>query len=608
MKPRRCFPRSHLKIPAGRRALRRLLASAFFLLAMGPSFLEATADEESLRQQILRLEKAGNYKAVVPLYEELCRRAPQDSSLFQDLAQALTIIDDHGRIVELLKSWLHDHPDDIQAYLRLGRSYLHLSRNDEALKTWRQALVRAPERPQLYRQISHYHREAGLYKAAIQILMDGRKALRQDQLFGWELAALYLLQEDYRRAIAVYLDYLREDPQRLVSVEYRLAPLAQDASRAPKLLQALENGRKNAADPLPVSLLLATCALESGDPQKGYDVLSEIAALPDVVPLIFKFASRCQDHGYDEIAIQAYALGAEHGGDSPYLRALLQQATIHLRLENHDLAAELYSRLARQFPRRPEAREALFQLGRLQLEVQNDVPGAQTSLQAVLQSASQGPWAGKALDLLAECALRQDDFGRAEARLHQLGRQDPAAAQVVRYRLAELAYFQGDNARALGLLKALLEEDPRHPLANDALELILLLEAPQARPQVLSALARAQLRERQKRPEDAAEEWAWLAAHAPPRMRQLSLLSRARIREQQHDPAAALALYERMVADHPRGAYALQAHIARARLYEQQGRIDHALKIYETALLGFPEDVRIPEIRLQIQRLRQQGG
>ena len=56
--------------------------------------------------------------------------------------------------------------------------------------------------------------------------------------------------------------------------------------------------------------------------------------------------------------------------------------------------------------------------------------------------------------------------------------------------------------------------------------------------------------------------------------------------------------------DDPQGLYALEAHMGRARLYEQQGKIDRALKIYETALLGFPDDVRVPAIRLHIQRLR----
>jgi len=41
-----------------------------------------------------------------------------------------------------------------------------------------------------------------------------------------------------------------------------------------------------------------------------------------------------------------------------------------------------------------------------------------------------------------------------------------------------------------------------------------------------------------------------------------------------------------------------------AALCEYQGDLDQALKTYETALLAYPGDVRVPQIRLHIQRLR----
>jgi tetratricopeptide (TPR) repeat protein len=581
------------------------LITIFFAVASS-TFLQATpAEQEKLRRQITYLENRGDHAAAVPLYEQLRRLAPEDSSLVQDLARTLAVLDAHGRIVALLKPWLRDHPDDTEAYLRLGRAYLHLDQSQDALKTWRRALERAPT-PRLYQQVSNYCRGAGLYEAAIQVLMDGRKALHQEQLFGWELAALYLLNEDYRRAIDAYLEHLRETPQRFAAVEHRLVSVAQDPARGPKLLQALEGALKEGDEPLQVSFLISICALESGVPQTGFEALAAIAdQTEDIGPALFRFASRCQALGDDEIAIQAYALFAEHSQDSPQLyRALLQQAALHMRLHNYPRAVTLYSQLARQFPHRPEALEALFHLGKLQLEIQADIPAARTSLEAVLHSSPRGPWAAKALALLAECELRQDDLERAETHLRQLAHQDPSSTQLAHFRLAELAYFQGDQTAAARSLQTLLKNDPRHELANDALELTLLLEAPQARPEDLSALALAQLRERQGRPAAAAEQWTWLDAYAPPPLRQFSLLARARIHEERQELEAALDLYEDLVADYPKGLYAPEAQIGRARLYEQQGKIDRALKVYETALLGFPEDVRVPEMRLQIQRLR----
>ena len=561
----------------------------------------AAAEQEKLRRRITYLENTGKHAAAISLYEQLRRLAPEDSSLVQDMARTLAVLDAHDQIVALLKPWLHDPG----AYLRLGRTYLRLDQSQRALETWNRAIKRAPS-PRLYQQISNYCREAGLYETAIQILTDGQKTLRQKRLFEWELAALYLLDEAYVQAIDTYLKHLRENPQRFVSVEHRLVPIAQDPIQGPKLLQALKRALKEGGEPLQIATMISTCALESGIPQTGFEALSAIASrVQDIGPALFQFASRCQALGHNEIAIQTYTLFAEHAQDSPqFYRALLQQATLHMRLGNSPRALTLYRQLARRFPHRPEALEALFHLGKLQLEIQGDISGARSSLETVLQSSHRGSWTAKALVMLAECELREDNFQGAEDQLRPLERQHPGSTQLAQFRLAELAYFQGNHEAAAQSLQALLKGDSGHELANDALELVLLLEAPQARPEDLNALARAQLRERQKRPDAAAPEWAWLAANAPPPLRQFGLLARARIHEERQELGVALDLYESLVMDNPQGLYALEAHIGRARLYQQQGKSDRALKIYETALLGFPDDVRVPEIRLQIQRLR----
>ena len=563
------------------------------------------ADEAALRQHLQQLERAGQYAAAIPLYQELRRSAPQDSGLVHGLARALSATEAHGQVVALLESWLRDHPGDIQAYLHLGQAYHRLGQNERSLKTWRQTLKRAPAQLPLYLKISDQCRAAGLHREAIQTLLDGRKALEQPHLFTWQLASLYLLIGDYRLAIEAYLEDLRQNEQRLPAVEASLLPIARDPTRGPQLVQALEHVLAVEPDPLRAAHLLSGCALETGDPQTGYRALAPLVELAEGPELLFQFASRCQARGYDLIAVRAYALFAAHAQDSPYLyQALLRQAEIQVRQKDYPPAVETYTRLAQQFPDRPETLEALFNLGRLQLEVLGDVPRARTALQTVLQSTQRGSWTSASLDLLAECALREDDLEQARAHLRRRGRLDPSSGQLVRFRLAELAYFQGDFDQAAEFLQAVLDHDPRHERANDALELLLLLEQFQPQAEALQRLARAQLRERQQRPRAAAGHWDWLEKHASPPLRQLSLLARARVLEERQKPAAALALYENLVENFPPDPYTLQAQLGRARLYEQQGRVDRALQTYESVLLSFPDDVRAPEIRLRIQRLR----
>ena len=455
----------------------------------------------------------------------------------------------------------------------------------------------------LRRQVESLQRE-GKYKTAIATIQKGRKTLGRNRFLSWKLAELYVLDEDYPRAVEAYLLNLRHEPHRYAQAEGRLLSLAR-SGQAAQVIQLLKTAAERTEDLLPAVMLTSSCALEAGDPQSGYEVLERIIGRPEVPELLFQFASRCEAEGHDSVAARAYALFVEHSPDSPYLyQALLRQARIAGRRRNFDHAIAVYRRLAGEFPGRSEAVEALLELGRLQLEVAEDVNAAQHSLQTALEASGQRHWRAEALALLSECSLRQDDLERAAAYLEQLRRTEPSSVYEADYKLAELTYFQHNFEAAAELLNALVQEDLRDDLANDALQLLLRIEEYKYHAEALGMLAQAQLRERQKRPAEAEEAWVWLETRAPLGLRQLSLLVRARIRAAQEQPEVALELYAQLVGNYPQSPYFMDAQMDRARIYLEQNQVDRALKILETALLSFPGDARIPEVRLQIQRLR----
>lgn len=459
------------------------------------------------------------------------------------------------------------------------------------------------EESTLRRQVERLQRE-GEYRAAIATIQKGRQDLGMDRLLNWKLAELHLLNEDYPKAVEAYLLNLRHEPRRYAQVEGILQSLARKG-RADQVIQLLKSAAEKFEDPLPAALLASSCALEAGDPQTGFEVLGRIAARPEAPDLLFQFASRCEVKGHDLIASRAYSIFADHSPHSPYIhQALLRRARIEARLGNTDQAIAACRRLAGDFPERPEAMEALLELGELQLEVVKDMDAAETSLRTLLESAPQRHLRAEALSLLSECALRRDDFEGAAARLEQLRRTDPAFAYEAGYKLAELSYFKHDFDAAVEILDPLLQEDHREDLANDALQLLLRIEQHKGQAEALGMLARAQLRERQKRPAEAADAWAWLETSAPKVLRQLSMLVHARIRAARQQPEVALDLYARMISTYPQSPYILDAQIDRARIYLEQNQVGHALEIFETALMSFPENARIPEIRLQVQRLR----
>ena len=585
--------------------IRPLLA----LLLTGLVCSASGTDQAELRRRIQLLEKEGNYPAAVPFYQQLHQLAPGDSIVVHGLARALDGDEQYQQVVDLLEPWLNRHPDDLQARLRLGDAHHGLDRDDRALKIWRQALDAGPITPERYLQLSDRCQAAKLYTEAAHILLDGRAALRQDRLFSWELAQLYLRLEDYPRAIDAYLLALQQHPKRYPVAERRLLQLMETPTVAAKVLKALKTALGSTSDPLQAAMLASSCALEGGEGEEGYQILAALVEQTEAVELLFQYASRCEGKGYSEVAARAYALFAEKSPDSPYLfQAKLRQAAIVADHRDYPRAIALYRQLSRKYPNHPEVLEAIFQLGRLQLEELDDPEAARASFQAVLQASRRDQWTYKALELLAEVALRQDDFEEAREQLEKLQFWSSRSAYLARFHQAELLYFRLDFGGATKILEELLAEDSGHELANDALVLLLRCEELQDQTPALEHFVGAQLLERQHRSAKAVESWNWLAAHAPPAIRELSLLTRARIREERREPKIALALYQQLIDQHSRGSHVLAARIDVARLYEEQDDLDRALKAYETALLSAPDDARVAEIRRHIQRLRRLTG
>lgn len=567
--------------------------------------LTATAlsalDEAELRLRLQELERRGDLAHAVDDYEALLALQPDDVHVARGLARALSAAGRHQRVVEHLRAWLRDRAPDPLALLLLGDAQQQLGHSAEAVKTWRKLLKIRPEDPGVYQQVSDRCQAAGLRAEAVEVLVEGQKAMGNGDFFAWELASLHLDAGRYGRAVPLYLKSLAASPNRLPVVEHRLGPLCQADSGA--LLRALLEVDIGAADPLPKARLVAACALFAGQPERGLAALEKLADRPDMADMLFQYATQCEARGFAEVAALAYGSFADRRTDSPYaFRALLRRAELSAKGPDTALALAHYAELARRFPDKPEAMQALVGVAQLQLRAGADANAITAGLRPVLKAPVRGPWTVTALALMAESALRADRLEEAATYVEELGKQGQVAVYETALRRAELAYFRADCASVIADLSALTADDVDHPLANDALDLLLVCEEYKSET-LLPSLVRAQLLERQRRPQEAEIHWRAVFADASPRLREWALLQNAQLAEAQR-PAVALALYERLLREFPAGRHVVEAQLARAELYVRAAQIREALRICEAALLAAPDDARAPELRLRIRRLR----
>ena len=559
-------------------------------------------DESVLRKRIQQLERRGEWARAVADYETLVRLRPDDVGIARGFARALSASGQYERVIVHLDHWLQNYADDHLAYLLLGDAHQQMGRSDEAVRAWRRLLKIRPEEAAVYQQVSDRCQSAGQTNAAISVLLQGRAELGDALLFNWELASLSLKAGLYPQAVELFSQSIAQAPNRLPVVELQLGPACQNDGGA--LLQALSEHTWG-EDPTPQARLTSTCALFAGQAERGLQELVEQIAHPKVVEMLYQYASQSEARGFKDVASSAYSEYARLSADtSRVFRALLKRAQISARSADRAQALAHYAELSQRFPNRPEALEALVGIARLQLAAKEEPEAILAGLLPVVDAAAQGAWTLEALELLAESTLRAGNIDASAQWIERLAAQGQDAQYTAVVRRAELAYFSGDYASVIDRLSSLTSGAVDHPLANDALDLLLVCEEFKGEA-MLPDLARAQLLERQGESERAAEHWERVVRSGTPRLREWSLLQRAQLIES-NDPTRALQLYDQLALGSVDGRYAVEAQLARAYLLRRLGRSDEALRVCEAALLASPADTRAPELRVRIRRLREE--
>jgi len=556
-----------------------------------------------------------------------------------DLMDSVTVLrgaDDFAAASAHLQIWSTRYPGDGDARLLLGQILADSGDNPAALRVWTGLLRGRAVDVERYRDVAKRLQDLGLVEAAIQILREGTERLGGEDPFAWQRAELLLSIGDWAGAVEAHRTFLRQEPHRQPLVENLVAVIARadiaagagrgagqgtgadaaERGRASRYCAALKVAVAESRGPehTRLVLLLSSCSLETGDVAAGLDALLGAADGDDtIVQALFQYANRCETAGHVDVAARAYGLFAQRAKGSPYhVRGRLKQAEMLALAGDVDGALARYVELSSGGD--TEAVEALLHVARLQAQILGEPAAALSTLAILGDNALAVPGVGvnddelqrRLLSLRADCRVRLDDLEGAAAEWRLLA-TDPAGLGAAEFGLAEVAFFAGSFDTAAAHIDSLVLQHPTHPFANDALALLLLIDEFGSEGSALAVLARARLRERQGRTDEADRDRVWLLTEAPVGLRHLSLLETA-ARMENVAPAQALELYKQVTDDEPGERHAVSAAMGQARLFEAMGRVDDALRAYETTVLTAPLDSRTPDIRRHITRLRSLSG
>jgi len=130
---------------------KRLTAIILISTALAPRVSHAieTVDFPALRRQAVELYEAGQYKAALPLYQDMSAIQPNNMGLTKDLLTISWLAEHYSDSVETAERLLPGSPKDFDVWFIYARSLLALGRKEEAFTAFKRCEQLEPEEKEI---------------------------------------------------------------------------------------------------------------------------------------------------------------------------------------------------------------------------------------------------------------------------------------------------------------------------------------------------------------------------------------------------------------------------------------------------------------------------
>lgn len=656
---------------AGRLALAAVLAVAGATLttvpvvdgwAQGRSGTPREVEERvhSAMLELRRLERVNDRAGAIRLGEELLREFPDHPRVEEALLHLYRLERRDQQLISLLARRVErdaTNPEILREARELGTYLLAHKRQSEALAMMQHVIAANPMDEARYRMAAVLLRSHRHVDLAIEIYRQGRRATGRDTLFAAELAQLEEARGNYSAAIGEYL-LLVMDPDRRPRARRKIIRLLERADDPAEVLARVDELRRKHPRSAAVQDIAATAYLQSGRLEDAYNaVRAADRYADDQGEHLLEFGRLAlQTAGGQSVDLDRAQLGVRvlervpkrHPKSNliPEAARLLAEGLVAVarqvdddktRTELLESAVESLDTTAGE-PRYAGLRRDALALKAMILfeDLERPEDALETFRELVEHQKAHDESDHMVRVQMGLCLAALDRFDEARGVFEDVadsGSDPPPELQMAppqpnprrphrpqqatpeevgrsraRYHLAELDLVEGEYDRAIDGFAALAEESPEDRLANDCLDLALILNeasldpTPDARSR-FGAYRRALLR---RDPEGARAELERLVAEGTEStLHALALFELARSFDADGKFDLALQQYEKLVelhAEHRLAPRALEA-VGDVHL-EKLGQPEQAVASYERVLLDYPHDLFLDDVRKKLLSAR----
>jgi len=558
------------------------------------------------------------FEKAIALYEKLNL---DNNQYYTNYIASLTALKEYEKAEKVIKKQIKKQPEELRYQVDLGKVYL-ISGNENKGKNQFESAIKMlkPNQSQIAALASSFYL-AEEPEYAIATYLEGRKLLKSNNLFVFELGRLYEQKADKTQLFDEYLNLLENNPNQLSLVENNLAQFLSAKKDFDLLKSALfKRIQRNDQNPAFTSLLIwqflqqrefemaliQTIAIDRKEKEDGGRVL-ELARL-------------LSNNDSYEVAIKAYQYLIDKGINTPlYLFAKLEILSVKKNriIRSTYTLADLqtletdYQQFLTEFGKNNSTAFAMLELGKLRAEYLNKTKQAISILEELIEMKDLKPI------FLAESKLELGDIYLLDGQVWEAAllygqvdkafRDDPIG-QSARFKNARLSYFTGSFDWAKSQLDV-LKASTTQLISNDALNLSLLIAdntGMDTSTEALERYSRAELLSFQHQYKQALLALDSISILFPNHSLQDDiLLSKARMDAKQGKYFESLINYQAITENYSQDIWADDALFEMAIIQQEKlNDVPKSMALFEKIITEHPGSLYVVEARKRFRLLR----
>ncbi|MDI1235783.1 MAG: hypothetical protein PSX81_16010 [bacterium] len=592
------------------------LTIIFFFITFS---LSAQNNEEKLAAQYM-IEKA--YTKAADIYESLAKKQPESIYYYENLLQCYILMKDFKSAEKLIDKRIKKFESNYG--YQVDKGYLF---NIQAFDQERDKLFKKLLDTKFYDQagienLANAFLKRQYYEQALQTYAKGRKELRDDYIFTFEMADLYIIKGDLSNATnelvlyAGHYDFAIQEVKDKLMMAYRNR---KDYDMLTKnTLQKLQKNPEN----LVYNELLIWSFIQQKDWQGALSQSKAVdKRLNEEGRKIIELGWLCQSNEAYDIAIQCFEYVKQLGDNRRYFyqaqQGLLQNGLLQIKASNGSDIANIrllekeYISFLNSNGNNWQTTEQMEQLAELYIYYLHEPNKGITELNKALRMKEIPPIIMAKCKLsLGDALLINGDPWEADLLYKQVEKtfNTDELGQEAKFRYARLCYFRGEFSWCQTQLDV-LKNATSQLISNNALRLWLLIQdniGLDSTEEAMGLYANAELLIFQNKLLEASV----VLDEIPNKFPQHTLadeiyFSKAIIAEKQGNYNDAIVFYTKVYKDYGFDILADNALINLAKLYEfKLNDLEKAKQLYEKIILNYTGSLFANEARKRYRLLR----